>query len=96
MYRRLLVAAVSLAFSCSTPAAFGETDANGAAEARDPASANSPPPPADADALALWDDNGDGRITCTEARSHGIAPVTREHPAWPFVRDGDGDGVACE
>lgn len=53
-------------------------------------------PPAGADALALWDDNGNGRITCKEARRHGIAPVKREHPAYPFMLDGDGDGVVCE
>ena len=29
------------------------------------------------DALALYDDNGNGRITCKEARAHGIAPVPR-------------------
>jgi len=22
--------------------------------------------------------------------------VTRDHPAYPFMRDGDGDGVVCE
>ena len=43
-----------------------------------------------------WDDNGNGRITCAEARGHGIAPVPRGHPAYPFMRDGDGDGVVCE
>ena len=48
------------------------------------------------DALALYDDNRNGRITCAEARRHGIAPVPREHPAYPFMRDGDGDGVVCE
>ena len=48
------------------------------------------------DALARWDDNGNGRITCAEARRHGIAPVRRGHPAYPFMRDGDGDGVVCE
>ena len=48
------------------------------------------------DALRRWDDNGNGRITCKEARSHGIAPVPRGHPAYPFMRDGDGDGVVCE
>ena len=47
-------------------------------------------------ALRLYDDNGNGRITCAEARRHGIAPVPREHPAYPFMRDGDGDGVVCE
>ena len=50
----------------------------------------------DADALALWDDNRNGRITCAEARRHGIAPVPRAHPAYRFMRDGDGDGVVCE
>ena len=53
-------------------------------------------PTASSDALALWDDNGNGRITCNEARRHGIAPVPRGHPAYQFMRDGDGDGVVCE
>ena len=48
------------------------------------------------DVLALYDDNRNGRITCAEARRHGIAPVPRNHPAYPFMRDGDGDGVVCE
>lgn len=47
-------------------------------------------------ALELWDDNGNGRITCKEARRHGIAPVQRDHPAYEFMRDGDGDGIVCE
>ena len=50
----------------------------------------------EADALAMYDDNGNGRITCAEARAHGIAPVRRGHPAYEFMRDGDGDGVVCE
>ena len=50
----------------------------------------------DDDALARYDDNGDGRITCAEARRHGIAPVRRSHPAYRHMRDGDGDGVVCE
>ena len=49
-----------------------------------------------ADALALYDDNRNGRITCAEARRHGIAPVRRGHPAYRYMRDGDGDGVVCE
>lgn len=67
-----------------------------------PALEASPPPDAaapaseDADPLALWDDDGNERITCGEARRHGIAPVTSEHPAYPYMRDGDGDGVVCE
>ena len=38
---------------------------------------------ADADALAQWDDNGNGRITCAEARKHGIAPVHIGTPRVP-------------
>ena len=37
-----------------------------------------------------------GRITCAEAEHHGIAPVPRNHPAYPCMQDGDGDGVVCE
>ena len=48
------------------------------------------------DVLARYDDNGNGRITCAEARRHGIAPVPRSHPAYRYMRDGDGDGVVCE
>ncbi|MXY25576.1 MAG: nuclease [Acidobacteria bacterium] len=46
--------------------------------------------------VAVWDDNRNGRISCAEARAHGIAPVRRGHPAYPYMRDGDGDGVVCE
>ncbi len=52
--------------------------------------------PEGAEALRLWDDNRNGRITCREARLHGIAPVPRGHAAYPFMHDGDGDGVVCE
>ena len=48
------------------------------------------------DALARYDDNGNGRITCKEARRHGIAPVRPGHPAYRYMRDGDGDGIVCE
>ena len=47
-------------------------------------------------ALAMYDDNGDGRITCAEARNHGIAPVHRGHPAYQYMDDRDNDGVVCE
>ena len=43
-----------------------------------------------------WDDNGNGRVSCAEARNHGIAPVRRDHPAYRYMTDGDGDGVVCE
>ena len=48
------------------------------------------------DALARYDGNRNGRITCKEARWHGIAPVHRSHPAYRYMRDGDGDGMVCE
>lgn len=48
------------------------------------------------DPLALYDDNGNGRITCSEARSHKIAPVDRNHPAYRYMYDADGDGYVCE
>ena len=46
--------------------------------------------------LTLYDDNRNGRISCAEARAHGIAPVYRDHPAYPYMTDADGDGVVCE
>lgn len=49
-----------------------------------------------ADALNSYDDNKNGRITCTEARKHGIAPVYKTHPAYEFMYDSDSDGVVCE
>ena len=47
-----------------------------------------------ADALARYDDNGNGRNTCKEACRHGIAPVHRSHPVYQYMRDGD--GMVCE
>jgi hypothetical protein len=73
----------------STELAIGEC-------AAEPAVAIAAPAPSGDAALARWDDNGNGRITCAEARRHGIAPVPRGHPAYPFMRDGDADGVVCE
>ena len=61
-----------------------------------PTAPPTPTPASDVDALVLWDDNGNGRITCAEARAHGIAPVRRGHPAYPYMRDADGDGIVCE
>lgn len=43
-----------------------------------------------------WDTNGNGRITCAEARAAGIAPVHRGHPAYPRMNDRDNDGIVCE
>ncbi len=46
--------------------------------------------------VAQWDDNGNGRISCAEARAHGIAPVRSGHPAYPFMNDPNNDGVICQ
>ena len=49
-----------------------------------------------ASALQRYDHNGNGRITCAEARGHGIAPVYAGDPAYVYMDDRDGDGVVCE
>lgn len=48
------------------------------------------------DPLTRYDDNRNGWITCKEARRHGIAPVPRDHPAYQYMRDGNGDAIVCE
>ena len=55
-----------------------------------------PTPALNIDALATYDDNGNGRVSCAEARAHGIAPVHRGHPAYEHMNDRDGDGIVCE
>ena len=57
---------------------------------------STPTPAPAANALAMYDDNRNGRISCAEARAHGIAPVRRGHPAYEFMNDRDRDGVVCE
>ena len=76
-----------------TPESLRVSSENNAAVSRDIAAA---PANSTGDPLALYDDNGNGRITCAEAGAHGIAPVRRNHPAYPHMTDGDGDGVVCE
>ena len=61
-----------------------------------PTAPATPSPSPDVDVLALWDDNGNGRITFAEVRAHGIAPVRRRHSAYQYMRDADEDGVVCE
>ena len=61
-----------------------------------PAPTTTPTPGTGVDALAMWDDNNNGRITCAEARAHGIAPVRKGHPAYEYMDDRDNDGVVCE
>ena len=43
-----------------------------------------------------WDANGNGKISCSEARDAGIAPVRLGHAAYPHMNDRDGDGIVCE
>ena len=65
----------------------------------DPVAGAPTPPPAGEqgdNALELYDSNRNGRITCAEAREHGIAPVSRGHPAYQYMNDRDNDGVVCE
>ena len=61
-----------------------------------PFTAPAPTASSSGSALELWDDNGNGRITCAEARKHGIAPVRKGHPAYEYMHDVDGDGIVCE
>lgn len=35
--------------------------------------------------LDCWDTNGNGRISCREARRQGIAPIPVGHPAWHYA-----------
>ena len=84
---------------CSSTAMIVDTSGQAATATPVPAAATATPVPAaggEGGALELYDDNGNGRITCAEARRHGIAPVSRGHPAYPHMDDRDGDGVVCE
>ena len=82
---RILAACESTALE---PVVCAVPSASASAPARAPAVGD--------DALGRYDDNRNGKITCKEARRHGIAPVPRSHPAYRHTRDGDGDGVVCE
>ena len=82
--------------SCSSTELDFRAGASGPPAAVMPPASRNDSSSGDVDALRLWDDNGNGRITCVEARRHGIAPVPFTHPAYPFMRNGDGDGVVCE
>ena len=49
--------------------------------------------------LDRCDANDNGRVTCAEARAEACGapiPVTKDHPLYQFMRDGDGDGQVCE
>ena len=84
--------------SCAKPIVMQFTDQGAAPEPPTPTPTATPAEGGncESDPLACYDDNGNGRITCAEARAHGIAPVPRGHPAYQYMRDGDSDGVVCE
>ena len=47
--------------------------------------------------LEKCDTNGNGKITCAEARKCGLkTPITKDHPAYKCMTDRDKDGVVCE
>ena len=48
------------------------------------------------ESITEWDDDRNGRVSRAAAGAHGTAPVGRDHPAYPFMRDGDGDGMVSE
>ena len=97
--RREAAALTGVLARCDSTEMIGP-GAAGAHGAPEPAAGRPEPlrraPSAAIDALRRWDDNGNGRITCQEARRHGIAPVPRGHPAYPFMHDRDRDGMVCE
>ena len=49
------------------------------------------------DYLEKCDANENGTITCAEARACGLeTPITKDHPAYQYMNDRDGDGQVCE
>ena len=47
--------------------------------------------------LEKCDANKNGTITCAEARACGLkTPITKDHPAYQYMNDRDGDGQVCE
>ena len=79
---------------------FGRAYAGGTRESWCGADLTPPEPPEETrypnHPLELYDDNGNGTISCSEARAHRIAPVYSDHPAYPYMRDSNNDGVVCE
>ena len=64
-----------------------------------PSEGPAPQEPTPEEWLDRCDTNGNGRVTCAEARAEACGapiPVTKDHPLYQFMRDGDGDGQVCE
>ena len=64
-----------------------------------PSEEPAPQEPTPEEWLDRCDANDNGRVTCAEARAEACGapiPVTKDHPLYQFMRDGDGDGRVCE
>ena len=49
------------------------------------------------EAFADFDLNDNGKISCRELRKAGEStPIYKTHPAYPYLKDRDNDGWACE
>ena len=98
--REAVALLIALSKCVSTPEpdveAIWRSSANTEATAAEPSAQEPASQTVTQDALALYDDNGNGRITRAEARNHAIAPVRRGYPAYPHMNDPDGDGTVCE
>ena len=47
-------------------------------------------------ALGKWDSDNSGQISCAELEEAGVeTPISRNHKAYPFVKDGNCDGTIC-
>ena len=80
--------------ACAVPSAF-ESAAATPLTSQEPA----PQEPTPEEWLDRSDANDNGRVTCAEARAEACGapiPVTKDHPLYQFMRDGDGDGRVCE
>ena len=58
-----------------------------------------PQTPEEPTAEEWLDRNDNGCVICAEARAEACGapiPVTKDHPLYQFMRDGDGDGQVCE
>ena len=89
---------VSMVFSGTAPsvAASSASSSQPASSSQNQQPASNPVQQPASGNWQQWDSNGNGRITCAEARAAGIAPVHRGHPAYPRMDDRDNDGVVCE
>ena len=48
------------------------------------------------EALKNWDSDDNGQISCAELEKAGVkTPISHNHEAYPFVKDGNCDGTTC-